>query len=230
MTFALLDVIARLPTRSPGRVAPAVAPLLARPWFSARRSPRDPHGRRGTPDGQGEEEVDDVHRDDREPHRAAHPQPHARRRAARAVAVVAVGQDDHDGEDEDLEEGPQHVLRWQEEVEVVVVGARRLAVRLGGDRAGGEVAGEQPSTYSGITAMKPAMIRVVTRNGRDGTPITSRASISSLIRMAPICAVNPQPTVADGASPATRGAISRVLKYAERKPVNADVPSWSRAA
>ena len=63
-----------------------------------------------------------------------------------------------------------------------------------------------------ITAMKPAMIRVVTRNGSDGTPMTSSASISSLIRMAPIWAVNPQPTVADSARPATSGAISRVLK------------------
>ena len=78
--------------------------------------------------------------------------------------------------------------------------------------------------------MKPAMIRVVTRNGSDGTPMTSRASISSLIRMAPIWAVKPQPTVADRASPAMSGAISRVLKYAERKPVNAEVPSWSSAA
>src|SRR5829696_8152752 len=41
-----------------------------------------------------------------------------------------------------------------------------------------------------MTAMKPATIRVVTRNGSEGTPMTSRASISSLIRMAPICAVN----------------------------------------
>ena len=46
--------------------------------------------------------------------------------------------------------------------------------------------------------------------------MTSRASISSLIRIAPSCAVNPQPTVAASASPATSGAISRVLKYAER--------------
>ena len=78
--------------------------------------------------------------------------------------------------------------------------------------------------------MKPAMIRVVTRNGSEGTPMTSSASISSLIRIAPICAVNPQPTVADSARPATSGAISRVLKYAERKPVKAEVPSWSSAA
>ena len=45
--------------------------------------------------------------------------------------------------------------------------------------------------YSGMTAMNPAIIRVVTRNGRLGTAITSSASISSEIRMAPSCAVNP---------------------------------------
>ena len=60
--------------------------------------------------------------------------------------------------------------------------------------------------------MKPAIIRVVTRNGRHGMPMTSRASTSSLIRMAPSCAVKPQPTVAASARPATSGAISRVLK------------------
>ena len=85
-------------------------------------------------------------------------------------------------------------------------------------------------TYSGMTAMKPAMIRVVTRNGSDGTAITSRASISSEIRIAPSWAVKPQPTVADSARPATSGAISRVLKYAEMKPVNAAVPIWFSAA
>ena len=63
-----------------------------------------------------------------------------------------------------------------------------------------------------MTATKPAMMRVVTRNGRLGTAMTSRASISSLIRIAPSCAVNPQPTVADRARAATSGAISRVLK------------------
>ena len=67
-------------------------------------------------------------------------------------------------------------------------------------------------TYSGMTAMKPAMIRVVTRNGRLGTAMTSSASISSLMRIAPSWAVKPQPTVADSARPATSGAISRVLK------------------
>ena len=61
-------------------------------------------------------------------------------------------------------------------------------------------------TYSGMTAMKPAIIRVVTRNGRRGTPMTSSASISSLIRIAPSCAVKPQPTVAaaPGRRPAAR--------------------------
>ncbi len=41
--------------------------------------------------------------------------------------------------------------------------------------------------------------------------MTSSASISSEIRMAPSCAVKPAPTVADNASPATSGATSRVL-------------------
>ena len=73
-------------------------------------------------------------------------------------------------------------------------------------------------------------MRVVTRNGIDGIAITSSASTSSEIRMAPSWAVNPQPTVAASAMPATSGAISRVLKYAETKPENAAVPIWSSAA
>ena len=60
--------------------------------------------------------------------------------------------------------------------------------------------------------MKPAIMRVVTRKGRLGMPITSRASISSEMRIAPSWAVKPQPTVAASARPATSGAISRVLK------------------
>ena len=69
-----------------------------------------------------------------------------------------------------------------------------------------------PTTYSGVIAIRPAMIRVVTRNGSDGIAITSRASTSSEMRMAPSWAVNPQPTVAASAMPATSGEISRVLK------------------
>ena len=60
--------------------------------------------------------------------------------------------------------------------------------------------------------MKPAIMRVVTRNGSDGMPMTSSASTSSEMRMAPSWAVKPQPTVAASASPATSGAISRVLR------------------
>src|SRR5437879_230086 len=56
--------------------------------------------------------------------------------------------------------------------------------------------------YSGMTAMNPAIIRVVTRKGSDGMPITSRASISSEMRMAPSWAVKPEPTVADRADAA----------------------------
>ncbi|GAA3433671.1 hypothetical protein GCM10018954_032750 [Kutzneria kofuensis] len=80
-----------------------------------------------------------------------------------------------------------------------------------------------------MTAATPASIRVVTRYGRLGTPITSSASTSSEIRIAPSWAVNPQPTVADNARPADSGATSRVSKYAEMKPVSAEVPSWFSA-
>jgi len=51
-----------------------------------------------------------------------------------------------------------------------------------------------------------------------------------LIRNRASWAVKPAPTVADRARPATSGAISRVLKYAEMKPVKAAVPSWFIAA
>ncbi len=85
-------------------------------------------------------------------------------------------------------------------------------------------------TYSGMIAMKPAISRDVTRYGTLRTAMTSSASISSAIRIEPSCAVKPQPTVAESARPATSGAISRVLKYAEMKPVSAGVPSWLSAA
>src|SRR5215218_1743094 len=116
----------------------------ATPWIRIRiflligRSPRDPDSGRRAPDGQRQEQVDDVDRDDRETDRATHRHADTRRTAARAVAVVAVGQDDHDGEDQHLEEGPEDVLRWQEQVEVVVVGAGRLPVGLGRDQPRGE--------------------------------------------------------------------------------------------
>src|SRR5436190_23826673 len=80
--------------------------------------------------------------------------------------------------------------------------------------------------YSGMTARNAAIIRVVTRNGTDGTPMTSRASISSLIRIAPSRAVKPHPTVAASAIEATNGATSRVLKYAEMNAVNLETPIW----
>src|SRR4051812_24952369 len=140
---AELIVPARFRTRSAPR-SPALPAMLPRTSFSARRSPRDPDGRRRAPDGQGQEQVDDVDRDDREADRPAHGEADARRAAAGDVAVVAVGQDDHDREDEHLEERPQHVMRGQEQIEVVVVGARRLPVSLGGDQPRREVAGQQP--------------------------------------------------------------------------------------
>ena len=55
-------------------------------------------------------------------------------------------------------------------------------------------------------------------------PITSRASISSEMRMAPISAVAPAPTVAARASPVTTGAVSRTFTMAAKKPVKASTP------
>ncbi len=60
-------------------------------------------------------------------------------------------------------------------------------------------------------------------------PITSSASISSEMRIAPSCAVAPAPMVAARAMPAVTGAMIRTLMYAETKPVNASTPtpeSW----
>ena len=45
----------------------------------------------------------------------------------------------------------------------------------------------------------------------DGIAIISSASISSLTRIAPSCAVKPAPTVAVSAMPAMAGAASRVF-------------------
>ena len=60
-------------------------------------------------------------------------------------------------------------------------------------------------------------------------PITSSASISSLIRIAPSWAVAPAPMVADNATEVVPGTISRTLKKADAKPVSASNPteaSW----
>ena len=78
--------------------------------------------------------------------------------------------------------------------------------------------------YSGMMTTKPAMIRVDTRYEIDLMPITSSASISSLIRMAPSSAVAPAPTVAASAWPATTGAAMRTLISAAKNPVNASTP------
>ena len=55
-----------------------------------RRSPRDPHGRGRAPDGQRQEEVHDVDRDDRGAHRPADRDADAGRAAGGVEAVVAV--------------------------------------------------------------------------------------------------------------------------------------------
>ena len=62
------------------------------------------------------------------------------------------------------------------------------------------------SEYSGKIAIIPAVTRVLTTYGTELIAIDSRASISSLMRMAPICAVEPAPIVADRPIPAMTGA------------------------
>ncbi len=99
--------------------------------------------------------------------------------------VVAVDQDQHEGEYQDFRKRIQHVLRWQEQVEVVVVGTVDCPLKTVLITLEARYAASRPTMYSGMTATKPAIMRVVTRNGTDGTAMTSSASISSEIRMAP---------------------------------------------
>ena len=70
--------------------------------------------------------------------------------------------------------------------------------------------------YSGTITARPPRIRVETRNEIDLMPMTSSASISSLIRMAPNWAVAPAPTVAASATPATMGAAMRSWPVRQR--------------
>ena len=78
--------------------------------------------------------------------------------------------------------------------------------------------------YSGVIAINPATIRVLTRYSMGRMPIDSNASISSLIRIAPNCAVTPAPKVAANPIPATTGAAIRTLMNAAKNPVNASMP------
>ena len=80
-------------------------------------------------------------------------------------------------------------------------------------------------TYNGTITTNPATRRVDTRYAMDLMPITSSASISSLIRMAPNSAVAPAPTVAASATPVTTGAAMRTFTSAAKKPVNASTPT-----
>ena len=60
-------------------------------------------------------------------------------------------------------------------------------------------------------------------------PMTSSASISSLMRIAPSCAVAPAPMVAANAMAAVNGVTSRVLTNADANPISASTPiseSW----
>ena len=67
-------------------------------------------------------------------------------------------------------------------------------------------------------------MRVLTRYATGRMAIDSSASISSLIRIAPNCAVTPAPNVAASPMPATTGAAMRTLMKADRKPVSASMP------
>lgn len=70
----------------------------------------------------------------------------------------------------------------------------------------------------------PATMRVLTRYSIGRIPIVSSASTSSLIRIAPNCAVTPAPNVAANPIPATTGAAIRTLMNAAKNPVSASIP------
>src|SRR5690348_8754070 len=97
-------------TSRPTKSTPSVR--LPKNFFTM--SARQPDGGGRAPDRHAQEQVDHVDRNDRRTHGAAHGHAHTCRAAARGVPVVAVDQDDHDGEDEHLAEGPEHVAGWQE--------------------------------------------------------------------------------------------------------------------
>ena len=80
------------------------------------------------------------------------------------------------------------------------------------------------STYMKGKTSRAATIRVVTRKGTDGTPMVSRASISSLIRIVPSSATSPQPTLAPMAKPKKSGVISRMSQSALKTPARLSAP------
>src|SRR3954471_13368678 len=66
--------------------------------------PRDPNGGVGAPQREAEEQVDDVDGNDRRTHCATDGHSDTGRASAREVAVVAVDEHDHHGEDDHFEE------------------------------------------------------------------------------------------------------------------------------
>ena len=80
-----------------------------------------------------------------------------------------------------------------------------------------------------MIAVIEAIRRVVTMYGIGRIAMTSRASISSEIRMAPSWAVNRQPLWVANASAAAIGASSRVLTSEEMMPTAGPRPSsWRK--
>src|SRR3954469_21527209 len=88
--FRLLPIATRL---IGGGTRSAMAPL-----------PRDPDGRGRTPDGHGQEQVQDADRHDRGADRLSHGHAHTGRATRREVAVVAVHQHDDHGEEDHLDQ------------------------------------------------------------------------------------------------------------------------------
>src|SRR6202035_862936 len=83
--------------------------------------------------------------------------------------------------------------------------------------------------YNGTTTITPATTRLDAKYATERIPITSNASISSLIRIAPNWAVAPAPIVAANPIAAITGASSRTLKYAEANPVSASTPTLANS-
>src|SRR3954453_17380495 len=73
--------------------------------------PRDPDGRRGAPDREAEEEVRDDDGHDAGPDRLTDGATDPGRTARGGEAVVAVDEDHRHREEQQLEEGPEHVDR-----------------------------------------------------------------------------------------------------------------------
>src|SRR4051794_23837170 len=97
---------------------------MARRWREKLTSAHDPGGVGAAPEDEGQDEVEDDDRDDRDPDGPAGGLAHPGGPTAGVIAVVAVDEGDHDGEQHGLHERAEDVDRRQEKREVVLVDAR----------------------------------------------------------------------------------------------------------